>query len=603
MTIASSLVGACSEKWSEEKTVKDEMNQGLSRRALLRGTAGLAGVGALTALLAACGAAATPTTAATTVPATTAPASSAPAGGAAAPTRTTASAATIASPTAATSASPVASTSGASGKTIAELRVAVAGLPDSMDPQESISNVGMRLHYFTYDTLIRRDFFDNNKLVPSLATEWKRTDDRTLEMTLRRDVLWQDGTPFTAADVKYTFDRIIKKDPALEVATPGYFPLDSVEALDDYHVRFVSTGTDPVLEKRFAGLGAQIIPAKYHAAVGTDAFRTKPLGTGPYQMLEYIKDDRITFQAHDRYFGGAPVAKKVTVRLIPETAARMAAVINGEVDIATNVPPDQIASLSAKKDVVIAQKPLANMHVLRFNMKAAPLDNQSIRQALHLSIDRKALTEALWGGNAIHTRGFQFEGEPLYNAARPLTPYDLTKAKALLAQGNYAGQEIIYLANTPSYYTNEREAGEVIVDGWKQLGINARLELLEGAQKDAAFKTNTRHVTPWSATSGTADPDGYLWRNWGPDNGQQKNGWWTAESAAKYNELGTKARSILDQQQRFDLYQQMLDQYESEAPGTVLYIPKESYALRSNIDWTPYSLYYMDLRNYNLKIK
>ena len=583
------------------------MSQGLSRRALLRGTAGLAGVGALTALLAACGAATTPTTTASSAPASSAPvssapASSAPAGGAAAPTGTTASAAAT-SPMVATSGTPATTTGGASGKTIAELRVAVAALPDSMDPQESISNVGMRLHYFTYDTLIRRDFFDNNKLVPSLATDWKRTDDRTLELTLRRDVLWQDGTPFTAADVKYTFDRIIKKDPALEVASPGYFPLDSVEALDDYRVRFVSTGTDPVLEQRFAGLGAQIIPAKYHQTVGTDAFRTKPLGTGPYRMLEYIKDDRITFEAHDRYFGGAPAAKKLTVRLIPETAARMAAVINGEVDLATNVPPDQIASLRTKKDVVIAQTPLANMHVLRFNMKTAPLDNKSIRQALFLGIDRQSLTADLWGGNAVAPRGFQFEGEPLFNAARPLTPYDPAKVKVLLTQGNYAGQEIVYLATSPNYYTNEREAGEVIVEGWKQLGINARLELLEGAQKDAAFKTNTRHVTPWSATSGTADPDGYLWRNWGPDNGQQKNGWWTAESAAQYNALGMKARSILDQKQRFDLYQQMLDQYESEAPGTILYAPKETYALRSNIDWTPYSLYYLDLRNYNFKVK
>lgn len=582
------------------------MSRSLSRRALLRGTAGLAGAGALTALLAACGTTTTPTPAASGVPATGASASSAPAGGAAGgaavPTGTTASAAAT-SPTGGASGTRTTTVGGGGGKTIAELRVAVAALPDSMDPQESISNVGMRLHYFTYDTLIRRDFFDNNKLVPSLATEWKRADDRTLELTLRRDVVWQDGTPFTAADVQYTFDRIIKKDPALEVASPGYFPLDSVEALDDYRVRFVSTGIDPVLEQRFAGLGAQIIPAKYHQSVGPAAFRTRPLGTGPYRLLEYIKDDRMVFEAHDRYFGGAPAAKKVTVRLIPETAARMAAVINGEVDLATNVPPDQIASLRTKKDVVIAQTPLANMHVLRFNMKAAPLDNMYIRQALHLGIDRQSLTADLWGGNAVAPRGFQFEGEPLFNAARPLTPYDPAKVKALLAQGNYAGQEIVYLANTPNYYTNEREAGEVIVAMWKQQGINARLELLESAQKDAAFKTNTRHVTPWSATSGTADPDGYLWRNWGPDNSQQKNGWWAAESAARYNALGKEARSILDTKRRFDLYQQMLDQYESEAPGTILYAPKEAYALRSNIDWTPYPLYYLDLRNYNLKVK
>jgi peptide/nickel transport system substrate-binding protein len=572
----------------------------LRRRDLVRGTIGLAGAGALTALLAACGAAGTPTAAPAAIGAAPTPATG---GGATATTVSGAApAASSALPAASgAAATPAASTGG--GKVLDELRVAVAALPDSMDPQESISNVGMRIHYFTYDTLIRRDFFDNNKLVPGLATEWKRADDRTLELTLRQGVTWQDGTPFTAADVKYTFDRIIGKDPKLEVASPGYFPLDAVEVLDDYRVRFVSTAIDPVLEKRFAGLGAQIIPAKYHQATGTDPFRTKPLGTGPYRMLEYVKDERMTFEAHSNYFGGAPAAKRLTVRLIPETAARMAALINGEVDLVTNVPPDQIASLSTKKDVVITQAPLANMHVLRFNMKAKPLDNKFIRQALAQAIDRRALTADLWGGNAIHPRGFQFEGEDLFNAERPLSPYNSGKVKALLSQGGYAGQEIIYLANTPNYYTNEREAAEAIVEMWKQNGINARLELLEGAAKDQAFKENDRHVTPWSATSGTADPDGYLWRNWGPDNGQQKNGWWAAESAAKYNALGKEARSVLDRQKRFDLYQQMLDQYEEEAPGTVLYVPKESYGLRSNIDWTPYPLYYMDLRNYNFKVK
>jgi peptide/nickel transport system substrate-binding protein len=243
------------------------------------------------------------------------------------------------------------------------------------------------------------------------------------------------------------------------------------------------------------------------------------------------------------------------------------------------------------------------MHVLRYNMKAKPFDNTFIRQAINAAIDRKTLTEQLWGGNAIYTRGFQFEGEDLFNPNRPLTPFDLDKVKALLKQGNYAGEEISYLANAPDYYTNEGAAAEAIVAMWKAAGINGKLELLDGAQKDTVYKTNTKHVTTWSATSGTADPDGYLWRNWGPDNAQQKNGWWSAESAAKYNALGTEARSILDRQTRFDLYQQMLDLWEDEAPGTTLYIPKEVYGLRANIDWTPYPLYYMDLRNYNFKVK
>lgn len=507
----------------------------VSRRVLLKGSLAAAGSAAAAALLAACGGGG-----ATDIPK---------------PVATTGATASTTAATAGTSNVGAPATAASGGKTAAELKVAVAALPKSMDPHEEISNVGMRIHYFTFDTLIRRDFLDNSKLVPSLATEWKRTDDKTLELTLRKDVTWQDGTPFTVADVKYTFDRLIAKDPKLEVASPGYFPLASVEAVDDYRVRITSTAIDPVLEKRFAGLGGQIIPAKYHQQVGADAFRLKPIGSGPYRMTEWVNDDHMTFEANEKYFGGAPTAKRLTVRVIPEVASRMAALINGEVDLVTNVPPDQLAALKGKKEIVVRQVPLSNVHVVRFNMKQKPMDNMFIRQAVALAIDRKTLTEQLWGGNAIWTRGFQFEGEEFYNPNRPQTPYDPEKAKALLKQGGYANEQITYLTETPNYYTNGKEAGEAIIEMWKSAGINGKPMLVESAQKDKLQKENTFHVATWSATSGTGDPDGYLWRNWGPDNAQQKSGWWTPESAAKYNALGTEARSILNKSKRFDLYQ------------------------------------------------
>lgn len=345
----------------------------LGRRALVKTVLITTGGTALTALLAACGTSSSPATPSPTVP-------TIPPG-----TASTASPTTPAAPAApsspkmttgamsATSATP----SVLPGKRLGELKVGMPGTYGTFDPQETQSNYGDRVYSMLYDTLIRRDFTNGDKLVPSLATEWKRVDDTTLDLTLRKGVTWHDGAPFSAADVKYTFDRIIGKDPKLEVATPGYFPLDSVQALDDYRVRFVCTAVDPVLEKRFAGLGAQIIPAAYHKQVGADVFRTKPIGTGPYKMVEFVPSDHMTFESFDKYFGGAPAAKKLTIRVIPETATRMSALINGEVDLATNVPPDQIDSLKTKKDVVIKQVPLANMHVLKYDMKAKGTDNRA----------------------------------------------------------------------------------------------------------------------------------------------------------------------------------------------------------------------------------
>lgn len=493
----------------------------------------------------------------------------------------------------------------ATGKTLPQITVAVASNPASMDPHESISNVGQRAHYSVYDTLIRRDFLNGNKLVPMLATDWKRTGDRTFEMNLRKDVTFQDGSPFSADDVVYTFNRLIgpNKNAKLEVASPGYWPLDSVEKTGDYAVKFTSTAVDPVLEQRFAGLGSQIIPAKYHQTVGTDTFRTKPLGSGPYRVAEFVQDDRIVYEAYDKYWGGAPAAKRVIVKVIPEVASRIAAISNGEVEIGANVPPDQIATLRGKNTIDVKIVPLANMHVLKYNMKAKPLDNKFIRQALNVAMDRKTLVDTIWNGNALYTRGFQFEGEPLYDASRPLSPFDVAKAQALLKMGNYNNEIIYYMAQSPNYYVNEREAAEAVVEMWKKAGINAKLDIVEGATKDMLYNSGMRQVSTWSATSGTADPDGYLWRNWGPDNTQQKSGYWTAESAAKYNDLGKQARSTLDVAMRRELYRQQLDEYENEAPGTTLYQPKETYAVKKTIAWEPYTLYWMDLRPYNFQVR
>ncbi len=585
-----------------------------SRRRLLA----LAGSAAAGAVLAACGGEATAVPVAPTaagVAPTVAGATGANTAATVAPTTGSGAATTAPAVAAATMttgsmpttapAMPAVMMAAASGKTLPQITVAVAGLPSSMDPHESVSNVGQRAHYSVYDTLIRRDFLDGNKLVPMLATDWKRTGDRTFEMNLRQGVTFQDGSPFTADDVVYTFNRLIgpNKNAKLEVASPGYWPLDSVEKTGDFAVKFTGTAIDPVLEQRFAGLGSQIIPAKYHQMVGTDAFRTKPLGSGPYRMVEFVTGDRIVYEAYDKYWGGAPAAKRVILRVIPEVASRMAAIINGEVEIAANVPPDQIATLRSRNTLDVKISPLANMHVLKYNMKAKPLDNKFIRQALNVAMDRKTLVEGIWNSNALYTRGFQFEGEPLYDAMRPQSPFDVAKAQTLLKMGNYNNEVIYYMAESPNYYTNEREAAEAVVEMWKKAGINARLDIVEGATKDKLFTSGERQVTTWSATSGTADPDGYLWRNWGPDNAQQKNGYWTAESAAKYNDLGKQARTTLDQAKRVDLYRQQLDEYENEAPGTTLYQPKETYAVKKTIAWEPYALYWMDLRPYNFKVR
>jgi peptide/nickel transport system substrate-binding protein len=454
-----------------------------------------------------------------------------------------------------------------------------------------------------FDMLIKRDFLDGGKLVPWLASSWQRVDSSTLDVTLRKDVTWHDGTPMSPDDVVYTFRRLMQRDPKLQVAGPGFFNFASVDALSDATARLVTADPDPLLEKRLAAWGAWIIPATYFQQVGVDAFARQPIGTGPYRVAEFVPGDHITPAANEGYFEGAPAADTVIFKQITETATRMAAMLNGEVDLMTNLPPDQIGAIQAKSGLNVVQATLANQHILSFNQKVKPFDRKEIRQAVNLAIDRKALVDSMRGGNAVETRGFQYEGDDLYDAGRPFTPFDSTRAQQLLSQGGYAGEQIVYTAATPDYYTNEDEVGQAVVDMFMQAGINGRLDLVEISQEAPLFAQDSRHIRTLSASSPLGDPDGYFSTDLGPGTTIQSTGQWTASSAAGFNALLAQARVESDSTRRFDLYRQIQEIYADEAPGTTLYAPKEAYAMKAGINWTPYPLYYMDLRSTNLRVE
>lgn len=188
------------------------------------------------------------------------------------------------------------------------LVIGVAGNPGGLDPATELSNVGTRVVYNIYDTLIERNFLSDgqgggNELVPMLAESWERISDTVLELKLRDDVTFHNGDPLTSADVKFTFERILDPDsPYIEAK--GYFAtFASIETPDDVTVRIVTTEPDPLLEQRLASWAAQIVPQTYFEEVGFEGFAQNPVGTGPYKFAEMRADDRIVLDAFDNYWG------------------------------------------------------------------------------------------------------------------------------------------------------------------------------------------------------------------------------------------------------------------------------------------------------------
>jgi peptide/nickel transport system substrate-binding protein len=477
-------------------------------------------------------------------------------------------------------------------KELEELRVGVATLPTGLDATKEASNTGIRITFNIFDTLILSDPKDNFKLKPMLATSWKRISDTVLELKLREDVLWHNGDPLTAQDVKFSFDRVKNPDEPFALARSLLNVIDHVDVVDLHTVRVVTTAPDPILEYRLASTwGAWIMPYEYAKDMTSEEFGLAPIGTGAYRVVE-IEPDKVALERFDDFWGEPPAAKRIVYRLIPETAARMTAMINGEVDVISQLPPDQIETMEKYKDITVTGVNIINMHVLIYDTGHPVLSNVKLRQAMNLAIDRELLSETLWHGRAVVPRGHQYPAYgDFYFADRPLTEYNLEKAKKLVAESGYNGEEFDFETRA-AYYTYGAEAAEAIVDMWKAVGINAKVVFVDRQKRD--------QVSNWSNTMRFPDPVGGLWLLWGPESGRQKNNW--LDASDEFNALGTELQSILDQDRRKVIAARMMDLFEEEAPGTVLYYPWESWCYRKGLEWEPYSSQAMDFRAGNFAV-
>ena len=154
-----------------------------------------------------------------------------------------------------------------------------------------------------FDRLVMRD--KDLNLAPGLATEWEQLDDVTWQFKLREGVKFHNGEDFTAEDVKYSIDRVL--DPEANAPTYSYIStVDRVEIVDDYTVNVITKESDPLIPTRFNRYPTEIVPKDYVEEVGSEGLSENPIGTGPYKFVSWEKDDKITLEANEDYWNGAP---------------------------------------------------------------------------------------------------------------------------------------------------------------------------------------------------------------------------------------------------------------------------------------------------------
>lgn len=326
-----------------------------------------------------------------------------------------------------------------------------------------------------FDTLVMRD--DDMNLVPGLATEWTAVDDTTWEFKLRDGVTFHNGEPFDAEAVKFSIDRVLNPDN--NAPTISYIrTIDSVEVVDPLTVRITTTGSDPLLPTRMSRYPAYIVPPKYIEEHGRDYFASNPVGTGAYKFVEFVPDERVTMEANADYWRGAPEIQTVTWRPIPDSTARITALMTGEVDLIEDVPVDLVPLLQQSPDADLVQVENGGLTIyLGLRMDKEPLDNVKVRQALNHAIDRESITTNLLQGLAT-PKATQVGAADFGYKDVPLPEYNPELARELLAEAGYPDGFDITMQSSFRYMKNA-EVAQFIAQEFEDIGLNVNQEVME----------------------------------------------------------------------------------------------------------------------------
>jgi len=483
------------------------------------------------------------------------------------------------------------------------------------------SNVGERVFYSSlWEGLIARNWRGALESVPCLATEWRRIDDRTVELTLRQGVRFHNGDEMTSEDVVFSFgaDRMFgtggagatgtlfaripgqgfqgKELPAevVAVARRNWPSLEKVEAIDRYTVRFVNRTPDITLEGRLARYGSDICSRRgfTEAATWLDWAR-KPITTGPYMVAEFRPDVSLTLVAHDQYWGGRPPVRQIRFVEVPEVSSRINGLLSGQYQFACDIPPDQIAAIERNAAFEVQGGTVLNHRLTVFDKNHPQLRDPRVRRALTHSIDRQAIADSLWAGRTVVPKGLQWDyyGE-MFHSDWSVPRFDLAEARRLLREANYRGDPIPYRLIS-NYYTNQNATAQVLVEMWRAAGLNVQINVVENWAQIFS-RDSPRAIRDWSNSAPFNDPVSSIVNQHGPNGQQQQVGEWTNE---EFNRLSGELESSTDRARRRIVFRRLLEIAEREDPAfTVLHQNATFTAKRRDIGWRASPAFAMDFR-------
>jgi len=456
------------------------------------------------------------------------------------------------------------------------LVVGLVAEPTSMDPGQLNDINSMRVLSNVYDTLVR--FTPGTfTLIPGLATSWTISPDGlTYTFKLRKGVTYHDATPFDAAAVKFTYDRLLDPNHPYHNTGPFpfaafyYGPIKETQVVDQYTVRFIlKQPFSPLLDNLTLNTGRIVSPAAVKK--WGKEFASHPVGTGPFKFVSWEKNVRIVLEKNDAYWDGAPKLNRLVFRPLVEEQTRITELLSGGVDFIVDVPPDNLAQVKQDPRFQVYEQPGPHIWWVTLNTKKKPFDDVRVRQAVNYAVNKEAISKDILKGT----------GSP---AAGPIPPavtwafsdqvkkytYDPAKAKALLAEAGYPNgfNAVFWIPESGSGMQSPKTMAQAIQADLAAVGIKASIQTYEwGAYLNLYGKGLAQ--ADMGAMSFMLDPgdpapmlslviDGHAISPNGFNSGYYQN--------VKVDRLLQQASQTVDRSQRGALYRQVASLVADDAP-------------------------------------
>lgn len=477
------------------------------------------------------------------------------------------------------------------------LRVCIPADVDAFDPTNFRSRITQVVLKNIFDSLTARD--QNNTVIPRLAVSWRLVDDTYWQFKLRPGVRFHNGQPFSAADVKFTLDRVIGKTGSNGQASPRQgllAPVSEVVVEDELTVGIKTRFPWPNLPLMLAL--QEIVPSVYFQAAGASGFEAHPIGTGPFMFIRTDPGKEILLERFEGYYGGprssedrqwVPV-KHLIFSVLPSDLDRVAMLKSGRCDIILNLPPKSVPIIETLLDLRVVKSPATRSYFAEFNCTRPPFDDRRVRQALNYAVDIDSLVKYELQGSGVRlptvllTNAFGFDA-----GLRPYT-CDMSAARRLLASTIHdIHRPILIFAN----HDDLSFAGTIAL-GLTKLGWPSHVVLAPSfrPRKTGPEADWDIFVGSWGNTS--LDPAGILM----PKFKTNGNGNFSGFASAALDRLMDRAQSTMDPNTRLQLYHEIQGLIFQEAPMIFGYAQDEYYGVARRVKhFSPSATGMLDLHN------